>query len=291
MSYRVPLKRQNSEDVMWNALLKDGKKSPSQQVIKDAWNNPSISKDEVKKIARNTINEKLKSTEKEKELLKRFIKEYNLDINKLGTKNKALEATKKTKRYKDSSNLSKKIYEKTLKKTGGKRRKTRRKRKRRRKKRRGGMMHSMGIAKDWTGILDPNDVLKSHLINPKYLPKEMKPMAEKLANQLVYNSIHMASFQNRINELDIARRRLIVLGGNKQKIDGIKREINNYTVIVKNIENENKKIKKKLEDLSKSLSKPSKVVNPDKPFRRLEGGKKRRTRRKMKRKRRTRKRK
>ena len=132
-----------------------------------------------------------------------------------------------------------------------------------------------GLMQDWTGVMDPHDVLKSHLIRKDHLPKEMKPMADKLVNQLMDNSINLVSFQNRINELDMERRQSSVP---KHYKDGIKREINKFTNIIKGIEGDNKKIKKKLEDLTKKSTK--KVVNPGTPYRRFEGGKKRKTRKK-----------
>tara|TARA_B100000424_G_C22891304_1_gene474148 strand:+ start:407 stop:1261 length:855 start_codon:yes stop_codon:yes gene_type:complete len=166
---------------------------------------------------------------------------------------------------------------------GGRRRRTRRKR--RRKKRRGGM-YAPGMMQDWTGILDPHDALKSNLIKPKYLPKEMKPMAKKYVDQLMDNSINLASFQNYLNKIDMDRKQLKKSGSNKEYVEQIKRETNRFKDIIKGIENDNKKLKKKLEDLSKPSTK--KVVNPGTPYRRFEGGKKRKTRKKRRKRRKSR---
>lgn len=269
---KVPLKRQSSEDVMWNAVLKEDRRSPIEQSINDAWNDKKMSKEEVKKLARQHIEEQKKPSDGMKKELDMFLKNTNSsNLSEQEKKKRSLDNTKKTKRYKASQNVSKRLYKKTK---GGRRRRSRRKKKLRRKRR--GGMYSPGMMQDWNGILDPQDVLKSYLINPEYLPKEMKPLADSYVNRLIDNSINLASFQNRINELDDARRNSPSIGA--KKIAEMTREINRFTDIIKGIENDNKKIRKQLEYLSKESTK--KVVNPGKPYRRFEGGKKRKTRKK-----------
>ena len=242
-----------------------------------------LSADERKRIEdnmdigdlKNKIKQNILDTEEERSKI------MNDNIKNFRTVNKG-KKMKKT-RKKTIEEETKKIH--YSKKKGGGRRRTRRKQKRRRKKRRGGMWKPIqpGLMQNWTGILDHNDVLKANLINSEYLSKEMKPMAEILANRLMYNSINLASFQNRINELDVARRE----GKKMLTRDGsIKREIESLTDIIKGIEKENKKIRKKIEDLSKESTK--KVVNPGTTYRRFEGGKKRKTRKKRRKSRRKR---
>ena len=114
----------------------------------------------------------------------------------------------------------------------------------------------------------------------------MKPLADSLVNRLMDNSINLVSFQNRINELDIVRRQSNVLKSNRQYNDEIIREIKRFESIIRGIEGDNKIIRKKLEDLTKKSTK--KVVNSETPYRRFEGGKKRKTRKKRRKSRRKR---
>ena len=132
----VPLNRQSSEKFMWEAVLNSGKMSPDQQqTIKDAWDNSKTDINDVKKIARQEI-------EKQKKPSAEMMKEFNAFLKNTSAKpgntnpfkndelkKKSLDNTEKTKRYKESKHISRRLGKK-----GGRRRRTRRKKKRRRKK-------------------------------------------------------------------------------------------------------------------------------------------------------------
>lgn len=294
----VPLNRQSSEKFMWEAVLNSGKMSPDQQqTIKDAWDNSKTDINDVKKIARQEI-------EKQKKPSAEMMKEFNAFLKNTSAKpgntnpfkndelkKKSLDNTEKTKRYKESKHISRRLGKK-----GGRRRRTRRKRKRRMKKRRGGMRESIqpGLMQDWAGILLHDDEFgaKKGLIKEEELPNEMIRMgnsrnADKFNEQLIENSNNLQFFQNRINELDVSRRRLKESGSNEKYIDEIKRETDRFNHIMDGIKQDNYMINKNLEKITKPSTK--KVVNPGKPYRRFEGGKKRKTRKKRRKRRKRRK--
>ena len=72
--YKPELRRQSSEEVMWGAVLKDGKKSPSEQNIVDIFNRKGASIKDAQKQARKEIENKKKATREEKKELDEFLK-------------------------------------------------------------------------------------------------------------------------------------------------------------------------------------------------------------------------
>ena len=123
--YKPELRRQSSEKVMWDAVLKDGKKSPSEQNIVDIFNRTGLSIKDAQQQARKEIEKKKKSTPMEKKELDEFLKKTKANPGNANPfkKELAIKATENTKRYKESKNMSKRLH----KKTGGRR--TRKKRK------------------------------------------------------------------------------------------------------------------------------------------------------------------
>jgi len=228
-------------------------------------------------------------TDEEKKLLNMSEKEAKSRLKE--AKRRARENMNKTLKQNIEEFMKNPKAKNKTKKKGGKKKRSYKRRKRKRRRRshkRGGMWKSIqpGLMQNFYGALDPNDASKAHLIKPKYLPKEMKPLgstreADKFNNQLIENSNSLKNFQNYIKDRERERKLLEESGSNKEHIDGIKREINSLKGITDNIKRDNSFITKHLKDLTKKSTK--KVVNPGTVYRRFEGGKKRKTRNKKKR--------
>lgn len=247
-------------------------------------------------------------TDEEKKLLNMSEKEAKSRLKE--AKRRARENMNKTlKQNIEEFMKNPKAKNKTKKKGGKKKRSYKRRKRRRRSHKRGGMKKSIqpGLMQDWTGILDPQDALKAHLIDKIYLPKEMKPLTKNLIDQI---AMQQMEGQNLINDeeqvLKYKQREAKKLhdrinpSGKKtwtgSKNDPMVKEIYKLWAIDKNIErikgnisvlkDRQSSLDMELKRLKQSLSddgKGAKYVGSKKiGTRRLKGGKKKKKRRKKK---------